>query len=140
VIKDGQIEWARAYGVTRIGGSPATPDTLFQAASISKPVSALAVMQLVQEGKLNLDADVNEYLRSWRLPASDLAKTQKVTLRRLLSHSAGMTVHGFAGYAAGEKVPTLVEVLNGAAPANSAPIRVDIERDRSFATPAADTK
>ena len=126
VINDGRIEWARAYGVTRIGGPPATPNTLFQAASISKPVSALAVMQLVQEGKLNLDADVNDYLRSWRLPASDLTKTQKVTLRRLLSHSAGMTVHGFAGYAAGEKVPTLVEVLNGAAPANSAPIRVDI--------------
>ncbi len=126
VINDGRIEWARAYGVTRVGGPPATPDTLFQAASISKPVSALAVMQLVQEGKLNLDADVNDYLRSWRLPASDLTKTQKVTLRRLLSHSAGMTVHGFAGYAAGEKVPTLLEVLNGAAPANSAPIRVDI--------------
>ena len=83
-------------------------------------------MQLVQEGKLNLDADVNDYLRSWRLPASDLTKTQKVTLRRLLSHSAGMTVHGFAGYAAGEKLPTLIEVLNGTPPANSAPIRVDI--------------
>jgi CubicO group peptidase (beta-lactamase class C family) len=132
VIKGGQIEWARAYGVTRIGGSPATADTLFQAASISKPVSALAVLQLVQEGKLNLDADVNDYLRSWRLPASDLAKTQKVTLRRLLSHSAGMTVHGFAGYAAGEKVPTLIEVLNGAAPANSAPIRVDIVPGTQF--------
>jgi CubicO group peptidase (beta-lactamase class C family) len=132
VINDGRIEWARAYGVTRIGGPAATPDTLFQAASISKPVSALAVMQLVQEGKLNLDADVNEYLRSWRVPASDLTKTQKVTLRRLLSHSAGMTVHGFAGYAAGEKVPTLVEVLNGTAPANSAPIRVDIVPGTQF--------
>jgi len=132
VINDGKIEWARAYGVTRVGGPAATPDTLFQAASISKPVSALAVVQLVQEGKLNLDADVNDYLRSWRLPASDLTKTQKVTLRRLLSHSAGMTVHGFAGYAAGEKVPTLVEVLNGTAPANSAPIRVDIVPGTQF--------
>src|SRR4030095_12181663 len=68
LIKDGRIEWARAYGFTRIGGPAATPDTLFQAASISKPVSALAVMQLVQEGKLNLDADVNDYLRSLRAP------------------------------------------------------------------------
>jgi CubicO group peptidase (beta-lactamase class C family) len=126
VINDGRIEWARAYGVTRIDGPPATTDTLFQAASISKPVSALAVMQLVEAGKLNLDADVNDSLRSWKLPASDLTSKEKVTLRRLLSHSAGMTVHGFAGYAAGEKVPTLVELLNGAPPANSAPIRVDI--------------
>lgn len=126
VINDGRIEWARAYGVTRIGGPPATTQTLFQAASISKPVSALAVMQLVEQGKLNLDADVNDFLRSWKLPASELTSKEKVTLRRLLSHSAGMTVHGFAGYAAGEKVPTLLEVLNGAKPANSAPIRVDI--------------
>jgi CubicO group peptidase (beta-lactamase class C family) len=126
VINDGRIEWARAYGVTRTDGPPATTDTLFQAASISKPVSALAVMQLVEAGKLNLDADANDYLRSWRLPASDLTSTQKVTLRRLLTHSAGMTVHGFAGYSAGAQLPTLVEVLNGAAPANSPPIRVDI--------------
>jgi CubicO group peptidase (beta-lactamase class C family) len=126
VINDGRIEWARAYGVTRIDGPPATVETLFQAGSISKPVSALAVMQLVEAGKLNLDADVNDYLRSWKVPASELTSKEKVTLRRLLSHSAGMTVHGFAGYAAGEKVPTLVEVLNGTPPANSAPIRVDI--------------
>ena len=126
VINDGRIEWTRAYGVTRVDGSPATAQTLFQAASISKPVSALAVMQLVQEGKLNLDADVNDHLRTWRLPASELASTQKVTLRRLLSHSAGMTVHGFAGYAPGEQVPTLVDVLNGSPPANSPPIVVDI--------------
>lgn len=124
VIKDGRIEWARAYGVTRIDGPPATTDTLFQAASISKPVSALAVMQLVEAGKLNLDADVNQYLRSWRIPASDLTSTQKVTLRRLLTHSAGMTVHGFGGYRAGEQLPKLVDVLNGAAPANNLPIRV----------------
>jgi CubicO group peptidase (beta-lactamase class C family) len=126
VINDGRIEWARAYGVARIDGPPATPATLFQAASISKPVSALAVMQLVEAGTLNLDADVNGYLRSWRLPASEWTSKEKVTLRRLLSHSAGTTVHGFGGYAAGEKVPTLVEVLNGAPPANSAQIRVDI--------------
>ncbi|HEY7640552.1 MAG TPA: serine hydrolase domain-containing protein [Steroidobacteraceae bacterium] len=124
VINAGRIEWARAYGVTRVEGPPATTDTLFQAASISKPVSALAVMQLVEAGQLNLDADVNDYLRSWRLPLSELVKNEKVTLRRLLSHSAGMTVHGFAGYRTGERLPTLVDVLNGVAPANNPPIRV----------------
>ena len=80
---------------------------------------------LVQSGRLDLDADVNQYLKAWKIPASGFTEQNKVTLRELLSHTAGMTVHGFPGYAAGSPVPTLVQVLDGAAPANSAPIRVD---------------
>lgn len=127
VIHDGKIEWARGFGVTRVGGPPVTPDTLFQAASISKPVAAMAVLRLVQSGRLNLDADVNEYLKTWKLPSSSFTERTKVTIRELLTHTAGLTVHGFAGYASGAPLPALVQVLNGVQPANSAPIRVDTE-------------
>jgi CubicO group peptidase (beta-lactamase class C family) len=127
VIHDGRIEWARGFGVARIGGSPVTPDTLFQAASISKPVAAMAVLRLVQSGKLSLDNDVNDYLKTWKLPANSFTERTKVTIRELLTHTAGLTVHGFAGYASDAPVPTLVQVLNGEKPANSEPIRVDTE-------------
>ena len=125
VIHGGELEWARGFGVTKIGGAAVTSGTLFQAGSISKPVTAMAVLHLVQSGRLDLDADVNQYLKAWKIPASGFTEQNKVTLRELLSHTAGMTVHGFPGYAAGSPVPTLVQVLDGAAPANSAPIRVD---------------
>ena len=127
VINDGGIEWAKGYGVAEAGTStPVTPHTLFQAASISKPVTALAALRLVEQGKLVLDEDVNAKLTSWKVPETDLTKTEKVTLRRLLSHTAGLTVSGFGGYPADASVPTLVQVLNGEKPANSAPIRVDV--------------
>jgi CubicO group peptidase (beta-lactamase class C family) len=125
VIHDGRIEWARGYGVKSIGGAPVTDTTLFQAASISKPLFALAVMRQVQAGKLNLDANVNDYLKSWKLPDNEFTGEQKVTLRRVLSHTAGLTVHGFAGYDAGAKLPTLIQILDGETPANSPAIRVD---------------
>ena len=123
----GKIEWARGFGVKKLGGAPVTPSTLFQAASISKPVTAIAVMRLVQSGKLNLDTDVNEYLKSWKVPDNQFTAKRKVTLRELITHTAGVTVHGFEGYATNEQVPTLVQVLNGEKPANSPPIRVDVE-------------
>jgi CubicO group peptidase (beta-lactamase class C family) len=127
VINNGAIEWARGYGVAEAGTANAvTTETLFQAASISKPVAAMGVLRLVGEGKLDLDEDVNKKLASWKVPENEFTKEQKVTLRRLLSHSAGMTVHGFRGYAEGEPVPTLLQVLNGEKPANSAPVRVDV--------------
>ncbi len=126
VINKGKIEWARGYGVLETGSNrPVTPETLFQAASISKPVAAMGAMRLVQEGKLILDEDVNKKLISWKVPENEFTKEQKVTLRGLLSHSASITVHGFEGYASDEPVPTLVQVLAGAAPANSQPILVD---------------
>jgi CubicO group peptidase (beta-lactamase class C family) len=121
VVSNGKVEWARGYGVAAEGGPAVTVDTLFQAASISKPVAAMAAMRLVEKGKLALDEDVNLKLRSWKVPGSET-----VTLRRLLSHTAGLTVHGFRGYAPGEPVPTLRQILDGASPANSGAIRVDI--------------
>jgi len=126
VIRDGKIAWARGFGVTKLGGAPVTENTVFQAGSISKPVTAMAVMHLVQAGKLNLDADINTYLKSWKVPENEFTAQKKVTLRGLLSHTAGVTVHGFPGYASGAAVPTLVQVLNGEKPANTPAIRVDI--------------
>jgi CubicO group peptidase (beta-lactamase class C family) len=125
VIHEGTIHWARGFGSASIGGPPVLPETLFQAGSISKPVAAVAALALVQAGKLDLDSDVNLALKSWKVPASSYSAESKVTLRRLLNHSAGMTVHGFAGYPAGGPLPSLVDVLNGAPPANSAPVVVE---------------
>ena len=127
VINGGVIEWAKGYGVTETGGNtPVTPRTLFQAASLSKPVAALAALRLVEQGKLALDQDVNERLTSWKVPENEFTKTEKVTLRRLLSHSAGLTVNGFPGYSADAPVPALVQVLDGQKPANTAAIRADV--------------
>ncbi len=126
VIHQGRIEWARGFGVTRTDGPAVTEQTLFQAASISKPVFALAVLHLVDAGKLNLDASVNDYLKDWKLPDNDFTRQSKVTLRGVLSHSAGLTVHGFPGYAADTKIPSTPQILDGTPPANSAAIRVDI--------------
>jgi CubicO group peptidase (beta-lactamase class C family) len=127
VIDKGRIAWAKGYGLRESGcPDPVTPETLFQAASISKPVCAVGVMVLADAGKFFLDEDANEKLRSWHVPGNILTQEARVTMRRLLSHTAGLTVHGFRGYAAGEPRPTLIQVLNGEKPANSAPIRVDI--------------
>jgi CubicO group peptidase (beta-lactamase class C family) len=125
-IDNGQIAWTRAYGFADVAAKrPVTPETLFQAASISKPIAALAMLRLVQDGKLSLDEDVNLKLHAWKVPENEFTKEQKVTLRRIVSHSAGLTVHGFPGYATDEPLPTIVQILDGAKPANTAPIRVD---------------
>jgi CubicO group peptidase (beta-lactamase class C family) len=128
VINDGKIEWARGYGVVeKDGDKSVTADTLFLAGSISKPVAALAALRLVEQGKLSLDEDVNLKLKTWKAPENEFTKEKKVTLRGLLSHSAGLTVHGFPGYAVDAPMPTLVQILNGEKPSNTAAIRVDIE-------------
>ncbi len=126
VADHGHILWAKAYGFADVAAHrPAQVRTLFQAASISKPVAASGAMQLVQEGKLSLDADANSELKSWRIPDSPLTKEAPITLRGLLTHTAGLTVHGFPGYAAGEPLPTLVQVIEGKPPANTAAVVVD---------------
>jgi CubicO group peptidase (beta-lactamase class C family) len=124
VIHDGKIDWAGGFGVTRVGGPAVTQDTLFQAASISKPVTAMAVLHLAEAGKLDLDTDVNQYLKTWKVPRNTFTETTKVTLRELLTHTAGITVHGFPGYASGGVRPSVVQVLNGEKPANTPAIRV----------------
>ena len=124
VIDDGKIEWASGYGVQQVGGSDSvTASTRFQAASISKPVAATAALRLVEEGKLKLDANVNDELKSWRVPDNEFTEKRAVTLGAILSHTAGLTVHGFPGYAAGEKMPSAVDVLDGKG--NTDPVGVD---------------
>jgi CubicO group peptidase (beta-lactamase class C family) len=125
VIHAGKIEWARGFGVASVGGAEVNANTLFQAASISKAVMTMGVLRLVQQEKLDLDKDVNQYLTTWKVPSNRFTDQTKVTMRELLTHTAGMTVHGFPGYAAGAPLPTLVEVLNGAKPANTPAIVVD---------------
>lgn len=127
IIDSREIGTAKGYGFTdKSGTTPVTPSTLFQAGSVSKPVAALGALRLVEDGRLSLDEDVNRFLKDWKLPENEFTKDEKVTLRRILSHSAGLTVHGFPGYAVGAPLPTLVQILDGAKPANTAAIRVDV--------------
>jgi len=104
VIHEGKIEWARGFGVRSSDGPPATADTMFQAASISKPLAAMAALRMVQEGKLSLDGDGNTYLSSWRFPADPGAVGKSLTLRELLTLAAGTTVRAFPGYATNDAV------------------------------------
>jgi len=126
VFRHYRLAWAKGYGVREAGrDDPFTPETLFQAASISKPVSAIAILHLVQDGRLSLDTDVNQQLRSWQVPSNAFTRDQKVTLRRILTHTSGVIVHGFPGYPVGTPEPTLLQVLRGEAPANTPALTVD---------------
>ena len=120
VIQAGQVHWARAWGDAR-PGVPATAETRFQAASISKPVGALAALRLAEARGIGLDADLRPMLKRWQPSAAE--GPARYTLRRLLSHSASLTTHGFGGYAVGAPLPTVVQILDGLPPANSSPVR-----------------
>lgn len=120
VVKDSQIHWAKAYGVAdRASGRMVEPTTRFQAASISKPVTAMAAVRLAQDGRLDLDADVNTYLKSWKVPSSDLTRHQAVTPRALFGHTSGSDDgFGFPGYDPTAPRPTVPQILNGEPPSN----------------------
>jgi CubicO group peptidase (beta-lactamase class C family) len=126
VVGTGSLVNVQAHGFTdQTERVPITTDTLFQAASISKCLAALAALRLVDQGRLALDEGINARLRSWKIPASDVLDVEQISLRRLLSHNAGFNVHGFSGYARGEAVPTLVQIFNGTPPAKNPPLRVE---------------
>jgi len=126
VIDNWRVVYAKGYGVTEFGGTkPVDTTTLFLAGSISKPVFASGFLRLVEDRKLPLDADVNTLLKSWHLPDSRFTEHEKVTLRRLLTHSAGLTVWGFPGYALDKPIPTVPQLLDGAPPANTPAVRND---------------
>src|SRR5262245_61799700 len=132
VVDDGALAWARGFGVRTMRGADAvTANTPFQAGSIAKPVFALAVMRLIEDGTLDLDADVNGYLTSWQVPANG-GWQPRITLRQLLSHTAGVTVHGFRGYPASGPWPTPLEVLQGLPPANTPEVVVDLMPGLAF--------
>lgn len=124
VIHRGKIQWAKGYGIRSDDGSPVTTDTLFQAASISKTVATMTALELVEKGKLSLDAPINTELRSWKLPENEFTAQQPVTLRELLSHTAGTSTIRFGSIPRGAPLPTLKQILDGTPPANSPPVRV----------------
>jgi CubicO group peptidase (beta-lactamase class C family) len=126
VIEDYRLAWAKGYGVTELGGATrVTPDTRFLAGSISKPVTAVGALRLVEQGRLALDADVNATLKTWKVPENDFTRAKKVTLERLLDHTAGFTGGDFfPGYAVGRPFPTLAQILDGSPPATNPPIHV----------------
>lgn len=134
IIDQGKIIWSKGYGniSNELGASQINSDTLFQAASISKSLTAYGALLLVQEGKMLLDENINNYLKRWKIPENEFTKTEKVTLRRLLSHTAGTTVHGFPGYSMGMKIPSIIEILDGDKSANTDPIRVDFVPGSKF--------
>jgi len=118
LVKNFQISEVYTHGAKRRAKpDKVTVDTLFQAASISKPVFAIAVMRLAERGTLDIDADISEYLVGYEVPTYDNGK-HKITLRQILSHNAGLNLHGFEGYQQGQIVPTIEQILNGAPPAN----------------------
>jgi len=127
-MRNGQVVWTLQSGVKDVSSNlPLDENTVFQAGSISKPAFASVLMKYRQDNVLDLDADVNSLLKTWQLPQHEWTGLEEVSLRRLLSHSAGTTVHGFPGYASGKDVPTLHQVLNGAEPANTSAVTVDIQ-------------
>jgi CubicO group peptidase (beta-lactamase class C family) len=126
VIDNFRVVFARGYGITEFGGTkPVDSTTLFLAGSISKPIFASGFLRLLDERKISLDTNVNALLTSWHLPDSRFTEHEKVTLRRLLTHTAGLTVWGFPGYALDKPVPTVPQLLDGLPPANTPAVRND---------------
>jgi CubicO group peptidase (beta-lactamase class C family) len=127
VIDKGKIAWAKGYGMAR-EGQPVTPETQFSTGSISKAVTAVAAMRRVEAGALALDADINSVLKNWKVPPSPLSAGRPVTMRGLLSHGAGLSVHGFyPGYEPGAPLPTNIQILNGEPPAVNKPVVIEIQ-------------
>lgn len=128
VINDNKIEWAKGYGYADESENRlVTENTLFQAASISKSLNSLGVLSLVEQGKLDLDSDINNYLVSWKIPYDPKFGNNPVTLRQLLSHTAGLTISGFPGYEQGKELPSLPVILDGMPPANTEAVRLFAE-------------
>ena len=128
VIKDRKLHWASGFGVKQ-QGKPDRVDTetMFSVGSISKVGTAVTTLRLVDQGKLDLDADVNQYLKNWKAPTSFNGKPVKISLTRLLSHTAGLSVHGFADFQPGEKLPTTAQILRGKSPAKNGAVELIIE-------------
>ncbi len=133
VVKDNKIEWAKGYGFADEKEKRlVTTATLFEPGSISKSLNALGALKLVQENKMELDKDINTYLKSWQFPYDSISKGKKITLANLLSHTAGIGVHGFLGYDRNTKLPSLIEILDGRSPSISPAIRSFTEPNVAF--------
>ncbi len=126
VINNGKIAWTKGYGVVnKESKAPVTDQTLFQAAATTMPVTAYGALRLVEQNKLDLDENVNSYLKSWKVPENEFTEEQKVTIKNLLNHSAGIYPRGTGSYGIDQEIPTLVEILSGTPPATNEPITVN---------------
>jgi CubicO group peptidase (beta-lactamase class C family) len=134
VIHNFRIEWAQAWGTVDMATrTPVRTDTLFQAASISKAVAAMASMKAIQDGRFGLDQDINSILKSWQLPTGNFTRNQAVTPRLLMSHTSGLgDGFGFPGYAPGVATPTIIQILDGLPPSNVGPVRLEREPLTAF--------
>ncbi|GLK53712.1 MAG: penicillin-binding protein [Oceanicaulis sp.] len=125
-IEDGEIAWQMTFGYADLAtAAPVTPDTVFAAASLSKPVAAMMALHLVDRGALSLDADVDDYLHDWQIPASAFTAEEPVTLRRLVGHTAGIANHLWSAYDPGEPLPSIEAMLTGAPPSVDPPAAVE---------------
>ncbi len=124
IIRDFEIHWAKGYGIADVEtGAPVNTETVFQAASISKPVTAMAVLRAVQDGLFTLDDDINDILTSWQLDGGELTSDQPVTPRTLTSHTSGLgDAFGFPGYDPDDPLPTVVQILDGHELSNVGPV------------------
>ncbi|WP_438423601.1 serine hydrolase [Aquimarina macrocephali] len=123
VIHNGEIAWSKGYGVMdKESNTPVTEQTLFQASRLSMPVTAYGALRLVEQNKVELDENINSYLKSWKLPENEITKQKKVTTKNLLNHSSRTTAHYLLGYNKDSTVPTLLDILNGNPPAENEPI------------------
>lgn len=120
VINDYKVEWTKGYGVVKSGSDkPVTTETCFEAASTTKLLTSAAALHLLEQGMLDLDEDVNQKLKSWKIPENEFTQNEKVILRRLLTHQSGLT-RPDGGFSEEEgSVPTLLQVLKGEAPARN---------------------
>lgn len=133
VIQDYKIAWAKGYGwADKAEKRPVTTETLFEPGSISKTLNAVGILKLAQENRLDLNTDINQYLKSWKFPYDSLSKGKKITLAEILSHQAGLTVHGFPGHNRFGDIPTVYQVLDGKVPAVTPAVRSAFEPNLKF--------
>lgn len=127
VIEDGKVAWAKGYGVRLVGtDDKVNEETMFSVGSVSKVGAAAITLRLVDGGRLDLDRDVNDYLTRWKVPENEFTQKEPVTLRRIMSHTAGLTVHGFPDFKLGDALPTVVDTLDGRPPVKeNGPVRVE---------------
>lgn len=115
LIRDNEVVWSQGFGVTDVeSGVPVTADTPFSVESIGKALTAWEIMRLVEAGILNLDAPANGYLTRWQVAGTGRNNPDDVTIRRILSHTAGLSVDGYPGFTVDAELPTLEEFLDGA--------------------------
>jgi CubicO group peptidase (beta-lactamase class C family) len=126
VINDGALEWAKGYGVLEVGGADVNTETLFMAGHISHAVAAVGALSLVEGGHISLDENINGRLHSWQVPDNEFTVSEKATLRRLLTHTSGLSVSSLLGYLPGEPVPSPIQILDGVAPAKNDSIRITV--------------